>query len=104
MKGKVLGDRGLHMAETDNVITAIVDLEAGMTIPYEDTTIELREDVPFGHKVALAPIEPGDTVVKYGEPIGEAVASIEPGEWVHTHNCESARGRGDRTPTTEEVV
>lgn len=97
MKGEVLGDLGLHMTESDNVVTAIDDLEAGMEIPYGDVTVELVEDVPFGHKVALVPIDPGDTVVKYGEPIGTAVDPIDPGEWVHTHNCESARGRGDRS-------
>lgn len=104
MKGAVLGDLGLHMGEADNVVTAITDLETGMEIPYDGTTIELRENVPFGHKVALIPIEPGDTVVKYGEPIGAAIESIEPGEWVHTHNCESTRGRGDRTTGTGEVT
>ncbi|ADJ13863.1 UxaA family hydrolase [Halalkalicoccus jeotgali] len=96
MKGEVLGDVGLHMAETDNVVTAIDDLETGTEIPWGGTAIELQEDVEFGHKVALEPIQPGDVVRKYGEPIGEAVETIAPGEWVHTHNCESARGRGDR--------
>ncbi|MDL5363385.1 UxaA family hydrolase [Halalkalicoccus sp. NIPERK01] len=104
MKGEVLGDCGLHMARADNVVTAIADLEAGTEIPSDGATIELVEDVPFGHKVALVPIEAGDTVVKYGEPIGEAVESIAPGEWVHTHNCESARGRGDRVVIEEEAA
>lgn len=103
MKGKVLGDVGLHMAETDNVVTAIDDLEAGTKIPCGGAAIELQEDVEFGHKIALEPIRSGDVVVKYGEPIGEAVEMIDPGKWVHTHNCESARGRGDRT-VNEEVI
>lgn len=92
------------MAQVDNVVTAIDDLEAGMEITYDDTTVELTEDVPFGHKIALVPMEPGDTVLKYGEPIGEAVDSIDPGEWIHTHNCESARGRGDRGASDGEVA
>lgn len=95
MKGTVLGDAGLHMVESDNVVTAITDLEAGTNIPYNGTTIELDEAVQFGHKIALVPIQPGEHVMKYGESIGEAVELIAPGEWVHTHNCESARGRGD---------
>lgn len=104
MKGEVLGGLGLHMVEADNVVTVITDLETGMEIPYNGATIELRENVPFGHKVALVPFEPDDTIVKYGEPIGEAVESIEPGEWIHTHNCESTRGRGDRTAGAGEVA
>ncbi|ELY98369.1 UxaA family hydrolase [Natrialba aegyptia] len=101
MKGTVLGDAGLHMAAQDNVVTAIDDLDAGTGIPYDDRTVELVEAIPFGHKVALVPLEPGDAVVKYGETIGEAVEPIAPGEWVHTHNCESRRGRGDRTADRE---
>lgn len=101
MKGTVLGDAGLHMAAQDNVATAIDDLDAGMGIPCDDRTIELAEAIPFGHKVALVPLEPGDAVVKYGETIGEAVEPIAPGEWVHTHNCESRRGRGDRAVDRE---
>lgn len=95
MKGEVLGDLGLHMAADDNVVTAIEDLEAGATLPYDGEVIELTEAVPFGHKVALVAFEPGDTVLKYGEPIGRATEAIDPGEHVHTHNTESQRGRGD---------
>ncbi|XVH33422.1 UxaA family hydrolase (plasmid) [Haloferacaceae archaeon DSL9] len=100
MKGEVLGGLGLHMAETDNVVTAIDDLETGATIPTADETIEVGEDVPFGHKIAIVPIERGERIVKYGETIGEASEPIDPGEWVHTHNCESTRGRGDLADAT----
>lgn len=95
MKGKVLGEVGLHMADDDNVVTAIVDADAGATLPYDGTTVELPEDVLFGHKIALVTLEPGDTVVKYGETIGQVTETVDPGEWVHTHNMESMRGRGD---------
>jgi len=54
--------------------------------------------------VALVPFEPGDAVVKYGEVIGQATESIEPGDWVHTHNAESRRGRGDVAAAEEEVA
>jgi altronate dehydratase small subunit len=104
MKGEVLDDVGLHMTTDDNVVTAIDDLEAGATISYDGETVELVEDVPFGHKIALVDFESGDDVVKYGETIGTATDPIEPGEWVHTHNCESARGRGDIAATEEEVA
>ena len=104
MKGEVLGDLALHMAADDNVVTAIEDLDAGASLPYDGERVELTEDVPFGHKVALVPLEPGDAVVKYGEPIGQATESIEPGEWVHTHNAESMRGRGDVDASEEEVA
>ena len=37
----------------------------------------------------------GDNVLKYGEVIGKASRAISPGDWVHIHNVESARARGD---------
>ena len=95
MKGVVLDEVALFMAETDTVATAIDDLEAGHVVDDETHGVELTEDVPFGHKIALIPMAKGDVVRKYGEVIGRATRDVEPGEWVHTHNCESTRGRGD---------
>lgn len=97
MKGIVLDDAALLMTESDNVATALDDLEAGRSIEDEGDTVALVEAVPFGHKIALAEIAEGETIRKYGEVIGQATQDIAPGEWVHTHNSESTRGRGDRT-------
>jgi len=99
VKGTVVGDV-LVMDPGDAVATALDDLAAGETVPAADGTpvdegIELPEAVPFGHKVALRRIDAGGVVRKYGEVIGRATVAIDPGEWVHTHNCESTRGRGD---------
>lgn len=95
MKGVVLDDVALQMVESDTVATAIDDLDAGHRIAGGDYDVELAEDVPFGHKIALVEMSRGDEVRKYGEVIGRATSEIAPGEWVHTHNCESTRGRGD---------
>ncbi|GAA0301858.1 UxaA family hydrolase [Halarchaeum salinum] len=95
MKGVVLDDVALLMAESDTVATAIDDLDGGHVVDDDAYCVTLTEDVPFGHKIALEPMARGDVVRKYGEAIGRATQAIEPGEWVHTHNCESARGRGD---------
>ena len=100
MKGAVLGEDVLQMSVDDNVATAISDLDAGTEIPY-DGGIKVQESVPFGHKVSLVALDPGDPVTKYGERIGQATQPIAPGEWVHTHNVESRRGRGDVTATAE---
>lgn len=104
MKGEVLGDVGLHMTARDDVVTVIDDVDAGTTIPYDGEIVEIVEDVPFGHKVALVALEAGDSVVKYGETIGLTTEPVEPGEWIHTHNCESTRGRGDVTVDETEVA
>lgn len=95
MKGEVLDAAALVMHRDDTVATALDDLPAGRTFDVNGTTVELGEDVPFGHKFALRDHDPGDDVCKYGEVIGRATERIAAGDWVHTHNCESTRGRGD---------
>ena len=50
-----------------------------------------KTDVPIGHKIALTDIKMGDTVWKYGEDIGKAVADIKKGEHVHVHNLKTKR-------------
>jgi len=99
VKGRTIGDDALVLSDRDNVATAISALEAGRVFELDSSTVAVREEIPFGHKFALAPIAAGDEVYKYGEVIGEASRPIDAGEWVHTHNCESRRGRGDLEPT-----
>lgn len=101
MKGAVLNDVALLMAESDNVATALDDLEAGRSIEHDGDVITLAEDVAFGHKVALTDIAAGETVRKYGEVIGRTSRDVTAGEWVHTQNAESTRGRGDLAVTEE---
>ena len=85
--------------DQDNVATSLMALENGQTVVVSvgDETRELtiRSDVPVGHKIAIRSLDSGDDVLKYGEVIGRASRSIEPGDWVHIHNVESARARGD---------
>lgn len=102
MKGRILSEAALVMSERDNVATALDECEEGREFDVDDEAVVLTEDVPFGHKFALEPIERGEDVYKYGEVIGRATQSITPGEWVHTHNCESTRGRGDLGARTGE--
>ena len=52
-------------------------------------------DVPFGHKIAVRDIHKGELIMKYGEEIGIATKEIKKGEYVHIHNLDSMRGRGD---------
>ncbi|MFB6113631.1 MAG: UxaA family hydrolase [Halodesulfurarchaeum sp.] len=102
MKGETIGDVGLVMSDIDNVATALDDLSEGREIDAgADGSLRLEEDVEFGHKFALVPIDAGETVYKYGEVIGRATSPIEAGEWVHTHNIESTRGRGDQDDSSK---
>lgn len=87
--------RALRMHPDDNVALAATDLTAGETISLDGLQITLRCGIPFGHKFACRPIALGESIIKYGQPIGVATTAIEPGDHVHVHNAESTRGRGD---------
>ena len=69
---------------SDNVVVARIDIAAGTEIPEEK--IASRDEIAFGHKVAVAIIKSGEAVKKYGQIIGFASTDIQPGEHVHTHN------------------
>jgi len=80
----------IHAA--DNVATALDDLVPG---PVEllgvtsGTQVQAIEAIQLGHKLALRAIPEGEPVTKFGVPIGIASSRIEPGSWVHLHNCHS---------------
>ncbi len=85
----------------DNVGTSVGEpIEAGETVGTEgrltDLTIVARADLPYGHKIALRDIAAGEQVIKYGLSIGAATTDIQAGDYVHVHNVESNRGRGDQ--------
>lgn len=81
----------------DHVGVAVVDIEPGGTAAGvfmdDDSTIEVtpRDAVPLGHKIAIASVAAGETVLEYGVPIGRTTADVVPGAYVHTHNLKSAR-------------
>ena len=58
-----------------------------------DKTIKVKalNPIPLGHKVALINIKKGDTVIKYNNDIGKAVANIAKGGHVHVHNTKTKR-------------
>lgn len=82
----------------DNVGVVVVEgLEAGtemlcvVTADNSDFRMVARQAVPIGHKVALADLKAGDTVIKYGQDIGRMVAAAGRGEHVHVHNLKTKR-------------
>ncbi len=83
-------------ADTVGVVV-VENVEAGQTLTgwvmEDDSTITLKalDPVPLGHKIALADIKKGDTVVKYGHDVGRAVAAIGKGRHVHVHNMKTKR-------------
>jgi altronate dehydratase small subunit len=88
--------KAIKIDEKDNVATVTFDVETGETIDvissYGETIRKHKTSIaiPFGHKIALTDLNKGGKVVKYGEVIGVASMTIRAGEWIHTHNVESA--------------
>ncbi|MGD9931449.1 MAG: UxaA family hydrolase [Mangrovibacterium sp.] len=73
----------------DNVIIALTDFTKGETIDLGSQQLTLANDVPRGHKIALANMGEGENVIKYGAPIGHATQVIAAGEHVHVHNTKT---------------
>jgi len=91
--------KAIAMKTVDNVATAVENLTAGTEVSFEvggqKQTIVLKQDIPFGHKMAVRDIAKDEKIMKYGYPIGVAERDIQVGEHVHVHNIGGIRGRGD---------
>ena len=85
----------LVLNPADNVAVALTGLAAGETLSVSGsplrTSVTVQSSIHSGHKIALCELKPGDTVVKYGQPIGTVTKTIAAGEHVHIHNVVSAR-------------
>lgn len=73
----------MRLSPADNVAIAVAKIEPGQTA-YDGIAAAAR--IPFGHKMAIATIEDGEPVRKFGQIIGFAKGLILPGDWVHEHN------------------
>lgn len=77
----------LRLADGDEVAVATRDLAPGSVLEsVEGPALEVRANVPRGHKIALTDVPAGASVHKYGQSIGLALTGIRRGEHVHTHN------------------
>lgn len=91
----------LKINTKDNVAVVLSNnLHANQYVTVRDQTgkvndIKAIDDIPYGHKIAIAAMAPGEKIVKYGEIIGASSKPIALGEHVHIHNMVSLRGRGD---------
>lgn len=79
-------DQFIKIHPDDNVIVILSDLAAGTEVVLDEGSVKALVDVPAGHKMAIKNISEGESVIKYGEPIGKAKTEIKAGDHVHTHN------------------
>ena len=88
----------LAHSRKDNVAVVVVEgLTAGTNafgvVTEDDSTFSIlvKQDIPLGHKVALADAKIDDTAIKYGQDIGRFVRPVAKGEHVHVHNLKTKR-------------
>lgn len=86
MSAVPLEQLALRLHPDDSVAVARGRLPAGTVLKEGGAVLTVRQDIPAGHKVALAAVPPGQPVRKYGQIIGFATTDIRPGDHVHTHN------------------
>lgn len=80
----------IRITDRDNVAVALESLPQGSVVEVEKSAFTIGSNIPAGHKVALKDIAEGESVIKYGYPIGKAKSAIKKGEWVHTFNVKTA--------------
>ena len=78
----------LKIDEKDNVVTCLKAIKKGEIIKVDGKDITVNEDIGRFQK--------GDLVYKYGQVIGDMTQDAKEGDFIHTHNVESTRGRGDK--------
>jgi (2R)-sulfolactate sulfo-lyase subunit alpha len=87
----------MHRANDSVGVVVVEGVHAGMELNGwlmdEDRTLKLTasEDIPIGHKLAMHAIRSGETVIKYGQDMGRAVADIASGAHAHVHNIKTKR-------------
>lgn len=79
----------LRLHVNDNVLVALGLVVPGDTQLDNGVALTVVEQVTLGHKVASREIAAGETITKYGMPIGVAIQDIARGAHVHVHNIAS---------------
>lgn len=83
----------IMLKSTDNVVTVVNGATKGAEVHYfkgsELLSVVTTEEIPPCHKIAIAHMNKGAHVIKYGEIIGAAQTAIEVGSWVSHLNIDS---------------
>ena len=79
----------IRLSPADNCAVALEDLKKGQICPVGDRTVLCRQDIARGHKIALADLPSGETVIKSGYPIAYAARPIHKGDLIHILNIAS---------------
>lgn len=87
----------LKHRKEDSVGIAIQPIKAGENVMVlsmdtkENFSIQVKDDIPLFHKVALEDFTFNADVVEYAQVIGGATQDISVGEYVHIHNIKTRK-------------
>jgi altronate hydrolase len=70
----------------DNVLIALRAIAQGEVLPEPYQHLTALEEIPAGHKVAIADLAKGAEVRKYGFAIGATTEAVTAGSHIHSHN------------------
>lgn len=82
----------LQIHPDDNVVVALRDLKAGISISTDEGELLVRTDVPAKHKLFLHDLKAGEEVIMYGTLVGTVQANVFRGELMTTDNTKHAAG------------
>lgn len=88
--GEEADPRLVRLGPDDNVLLLTTTVPAGATVRLGGRSVVPGPGLSLGHKLAARDIAAGETIVKYGAPIGVATEAIPMGTHVHVHNVRSA--------------
>jgi altronate hydrolase len=101
MTATIDGPRAVVLRSDDTVAVAARPIPRGYVLSLGTRNVEAREPIGLGHKIALADIEAGQPVRKYGQIIGFASRPIPAGALVHVHNLKADLFERDYALATE---
>lgn len=82
--------QALVLHESDSVAIALVPLAAGQCLSVQigtkEWTVQIVDDIPRYHKVALIDLPSKRDVKKGGDVIGRTTVPVRAGAHIHTHN------------------
>jgi len=89
-ESKSMKQKVLKVHPGDNVMVALVDLQPGDAIYYQDKNYTTTDVIPAKHKFALADIPEGGEIIMYGVLVGRAQAPIPAGGLLSVSNVKHA--------------
>ncbi|MEI7670515.1 MAG: UxaA family hydrolase [Syntrophales bacterium] len=91
--------KALKINPRDNVAVLLGEIQPGETVDVQTGSevahVQARQQIAFGHKIALVSLAVDQPIIKYGEEIGRALTAISVGDWIHLHNLYCRRGHQD---------